>query len=221
MFSTDILNTMYVEYEKYMQLQEKYEKLAKEKKELKLILINICNELTKTKQTHDFIRNAVSIIENKFQSVFTNNNNNNNDVYNKTKDNLNNTFSTSTTLASQSSLMLKQMPLIIDYNKIENIETAYNTLLLKSYMLSNEIERLKKENNDLTQQNQLLHLKLDTINNNKSKLTQTTQCLETIYKNSILLNYNKTNAHESKVNNQYIRCEPLPTLVKFISRLHN
>lgn len=219
MISTDISNTMYVEYGRYVQLQEKYEKLAKEKKELKLILINICNELTKTKQTHDFIRNAVSIIENKFQSVFTNNNNN--DVDNKTKDNnFNNTFSTSATLASQSSLMLKQMPLITDYNKIENIETAYNTLLLKSYMLSNEIERLKKENNDLTQQNQLLQLKLDTINN-KSKLTQTTQCLETIYKNSILLNYNKTNAHESKVNNQYIRCEPLPTLVKFISRLHN
>lgn len=219
MISTDISNIMYVEYERYKQLQEKYEKIAKEKKELKLILTNICNELTKTKQTHDFIRNGVSIIENKFQSVFTNNNNNND---NKTKDNnLNNTFSTSATLASQSSLMLKQMPLITDYNKIENIETAYNTLLLKSYTLSNEIERLKKENNDLTQQNQLLQLKLDTINNNKSKLTQTTQCLETIYKNSILLNYNKTNAHESKVNNQYIRCEPLPTLVKFISRLHN
>ena len=221
MISTDISNTMYVEYERYMQLQEKYEKLANEKKELKLILINICGELTKTKQTHDFIRNAVSIIENKFQSVFTNNNNNNNDVYNKTKDNLNNTFSTSTTLASQSSLMLKQMPSIIDYNKIENIETAYNTLLLKSYMLSNEIERLKKENNDLTQQNKLLQLKLDTHINTKSNLTQTANCLETIYKNSILLNYNKNNAHESKVNNQYIRCEPLPTLVKFISRLHN
>ena len=219
MFSTDILNTMYVEYEKYMQLQEKYEKLAKEKKELKLILINICNELTKTKQTHDFIRNAVSIIENKFQFVFTNNNNN---IDNKIKDNnLNNTFSTSATLASQSSLMLKQIPLITDYNKIENIETAYNTLLLKSYMLSKEIERLKKENNYLTQQNKLLQLKLDTHINTKSNLTQTANCLETIYKNSILLNYNKNNAHESKVNNQYIRCEPLPTLVKFISRLHN
>ena len=224
-------NTIYVEYSQYTKLKEKYEKILKEKNEYKKILKETSANLAYTKKTHELIKNSVQAVQENFKTIMANNTINNNGTIGNTI----NAFSTSATNSFETLQPKLKVFLNNSNRKLEDIENAYNELVKSFNFLVVKYKKLKEEN--IALQNESLENKeryeeikkkyenYEIEMQNKNRILERTrevgECIENIYYNSLLLNSNKDNLKEAKIKGQYIRCEPVPTFVKFLKNLNS